>query len=366
MTNRERFLRLMRGEPLDRAPFFPCFGPWPATLERWHAEGLPRDADWRAICGFDGDMRHMLPINGFLNPQFEERVIAEDDQFRVFTDRFGVRKRDRKDQGSMPEFLGYAVENRADWERVRDERLQPDMAGRLGANWAELRASHADRTEPFYAGDLPIGFFGGPRALLGVERLAMWFYDEPALLEEILDHLCELWIAVFTRALTEAPVDFFFIWEDMCFKNGPLIGPALFRKFLVPRYQRFTAALRALGVDIIMVDSDGDVRLLLDAWIEGGVTCMFPWETQMGLDITAVRRQYPTLQMIGGVNKAALAHGREAIDEALAPMPFMLESGRYLPAVDHFVPPDVSWDDYRYFCEQLRGMIERYPPHPKE
>lgn len=366
MTNRERFLRLMRGQPLDRAPFFPCFGPWGATLDRWRTEGLKEDEDWREICGFDGDMRQMLPISAFLNPQFPEQVIEETAEFRTFTDRFGVRKRDRRDGASMPEFLGYAVENRRDWERLRDERLQPTMDGRLPANWSDLCANHANRTEPYYAGDLPIGFFGGPRELLGVERLSYWFYDEPALLEEMMDYLCELWITVYTQALSQAPVDLFFIWEDMCYKNGPLVSPTLFRKFLVPRYQRFTAALRALGIDIIMVDSDGDVRLLLDHWLEGGVTCMFPWETQMGVDIREVRRQYPKMQMIGGVNKAALAHGPEAIDTDLEKIPFMLESGRYLPAVDHFVPPDVSWDNYRYFCEKLRDMIHKYPPTPAE
>jgi len=40
----------------------------------------------------------------------------------------------------------------------------------------------------------------------------------------------------------------------------------------------------------------------------------------------------------------------------------MLHSGQYLPAVDHFVPPDVSWDNYRYFCERLRQIIEQNPP----
>lgn len=362
MNNRERFVALMRGEPVDRAPFFPCFGPWSATLERWYSEGLSRDDDWFTLCGFDGDLRHMLPINGFLSPQFPEAVIAEDEQTRTWSDRFGVRKRDRKDGASMPEFLGYAVESRADWERLRDEKLQPSLEGRIPEDWRTWQSALRDRTEPHYAGDLPIGFFGGPRELLGVERLSYWFYDEPALLEEILDHLCDLWIAVYSEVLAGGVIDFFFIWEDMCYKAGPLVSPALFRKFLLPRYQRFTAALRELGVDLIMVDSDGDPRLLLDLWIEGGVTIMFPFETQMGLDITAIRRQYPTLGMIGGVNKAALAHGREAIDEALAPLPFMLESGRYLPAVDHFVPPDVSWDNYRYFTEKLRGMIERYVP----
>ena len=199
---------------------------------------------------------------------------------------------------------------------------------------------------------------------MGLEGFLFTLYDDPALAEEILDTLCDLWCAVYPRAIREAGVDFFFVWEDMCFKTGPLLGPGLFRRFLLPRYKRFTEALRGAGVEIIMVDSDGDPRALIDLWLEGGVTCLFPWETQMGLDITEVRRKYPKLQMIGGVDKSKLAHGRAAIDRELEKLPFLLESGRYLPAVDHFVPPDVSWDSYRYFTERLRDLIERYPPTP--
>jgi uroporphyrinogen decarboxylase len=221
-----------------------------------------------------------------------------------------------------------------------------------------------DRSDPCYAGDLPCRFFGGPRELLGFERFVMWFYDEPELIEEILDTLCDLWVSLFAKAVREASIDFFFVWEDMCYKTAPLIGPDMFRRFLLPRYQRLTCMLRKSGVDIIMVDSDGDPTLLIEPWLEGGVTCLFPWETQMGLDITSVRKRFPKLQMIGGIDKHALALGKEAIDHELLKIPFMLESGRYLPALDHFVPPDVSWDNYRYFCEKLHGLIEHYPPKP--
>ena len=110
--------------------------------------------------------------------------------------------------------------------------------------------------------------------------------------------------------------------------------------------------------------SNGDVRKLVPLWLEGGVTLIFPWETQMGLDITEVRRQYPELQMVGGLNKAVLAHDRTAMDGELEKVPWMLEQGRYLPAVDHFVPPDVSWDNYRYFYERLREMVWEYGPAP--
>ena len=48
--------------------------------------------------------------------------------------------------------------------------------------------------------------------------------------------------------------------------------------------------------------------------------------TQMGLDITRVRRDHPELQMMGGIDKHRLSLGRKAIDRELEKIPFMLES----------------------------------------
>lgn len=137
------------------------------------------------------------------------------------------------------------------------------------------------------------------------------------------------------------------------------------RGYMLP-VKRFTAALRQGGCKHVLVDSDGDQRPLAPLWIEGGVNILFPWETQFGLDITAVRRRHPKLGIMGGINKFALAHGREAIDRELDKVPFMLEQGRYLPGLDHGVPTDVSWDDYRYFYDRLRALIWKYPPSPEQ
>ncbi|MBN1139702.1 MAG: hypothetical protein JXM73_24225 [Anaerolineae bacterium] len=86
-----------------------------------------------------------------------------------------------------------------------------------------------------------------------------------------------------------------------------------------------------------------------------------PWESQFGLDMREVRRQFPTIGIIGGIDKSALAGGREAIDRALEAVPAMLEQGRTIPSLDHGVTNEVSWDDYRTFYERLRELIWRYP-----
>ena len=56
LTNRERFVRLFRGEPVDRAPFFQFMGAWESSIERWKTEGLDPEATRQSIremMGFD-------------------------------------------------------------------------------------------------------------------------------------------------------------------------------------------------------------------------------------------------------------------------------------------------------------------------
>lgn len=366
LTNRERFVRLFQGEPVDRAPFLDIFGFWPSSLERWKTEGLAPDATpdtVRQIIGFDGGRGYPLPVKGFIWPEFERRVIREEGERIWVRNRWGALEQNLRGSEVMPITLDGPVTDRASWEAVK-ERLRPDTPGRLPENWEKVCRLARESGEPVYTGDLPIGFFGAPRELLGLERQLTLFYDDPALMHEILDTLCDLWIALYTRVQRDVALDWFFVWEDMCFKNGPLISPATFREFLLPRYKRLTAAVRASGCPHVFVDSDGDERPLTPLWMEGGVNIIFPWETQFGLDITEVRRQYPELGMIGGINKFALAHGRAAIDQELEKVPFMLESGRFIPGLDHGVPPDVAWDDYRYCHDRLRELIWRHRPSP--
>lgn len=295
----------------------------------------------------------MLRVRGVIWPEFERKIFEEKGDTVTVRNRWGGIEIDRKgNRDVMPLTLSGPVTDRASWEAVK-ERLDPNTASRLPApeKWAEICEKAMAGNEPVYAGDLPLGFFGAPRESLGFERQVTLFYEDPELMHEILDTLCDHWIDLFSRVQQDIPLDWYFIWEDMCFKGGPLISPELFCEFLLPRYKRFTSALRAQGCQHIMVDSDGDERPLVPLWLEGGVDIVFPWETQFGLDITEVRRRYPKLGMIGGINKFALAHGREAIDHELEKLPFMLESGRYIPGLDHGVPPDVSWDNYRYYVQ---------------
>jgi hypothetical protein len=60
---------------------------------------------------------------------------------------------------------------------------------------------------------------------------------------------------------------------------------------------------------------------------------------------------------MGGIDKRALALGPAAIDEELARIRPALESGRYIPDLDHHVPHDVSWPNFRHYATRLREMV---------
>ena len=88
---------------------------------------------------------------------------------------------------------------------------------------------------------------------------------------------------------------------------------------------------------------------------------MLPFEVASGMDICAVRREYPDLIISGGLDKREIAKGRAAIDRELeAKLPFMFEHGRYLPSMDHHVPPEVSYADFLYYLERTRELYARY------
>jgi len=57
-----------------------------------------------------------------------------------------------------------------------------------------------------------------------------------------------------------------------------MISPALFRRFLLPRYKRITDLLHRYGVDVVYVDCDGDINLLVEPWLEAGSTACSLWK----------------------------------------------------------------------------------------
>ncbi len=84
--------------------------------------------------------------------------------------------------------------------------------------------------------------------------------DDPDWIEEMMEYLTDFILTIIDRAVKEVNLDFGAVWEDMCFNLCPIISPALFKEFMVPRYKRITHFLRDHGIDVVYVDCDGDIN----------------------------------------------------------------------------------------------------------
>jgi uroporphyrinogen decarboxylase len=204
------------------------------------------------------------------------------------------------------------------------------------------------------------GYYGFARGLMGMEGLSMAFYDQPKLIEEIFEHRTEYVSQIIEKALMEFRPDFAEFWEDMAFKSGSLVSPILYRKLAVKHYRRITDLLRRYGVDIILLDSDGNVDDLIPIWIDGGINCIWPLEVASDMDPVAIRKKYgKNLGLIGAIDKRAMAKGKKAIDtEVMSKVPYLIGNGGFIPTCDHAVPPDVSLENYQYYLDLIHRLAE--------
>jgi len=382
MNIRERFLATLDFEPV--APPKWEFGYWGGTIRRWYGEGLVRRAgipddclDGATVQGggaawwpgrvpdFDVEQTLQLdpgmwriPLNNYICPVFEEEVLEEGDGWVQVRDDMGMIVQRRGDRQTLPHYIRGPVETRDDWERLKAERLRPTLEGRLPANWPAYLERFQERTFPLAIAGMH-GFFGTPRYLLGEVQVLFAYHDQPELMRTIVNDLADFWIAIYDQMLDIIDADVAMLWEDMAYKNGPLISPGMFREFMLPGYKKLTNFFRDRGIRHILVDSDGDIWKLIPLFIEGGVTGIYPFEVMAGMNVADVRRAFPRLQILGGIDKIALTRGPEGITEALADVPWMLKQGGYIPYVDHLVPPDVSWENFRTYRRRLDALIDQ-------
>ena len=375
LTPRERFVRTMRYQVVDRVPY--CeMTLWGQTLERWQQEGMPmieRDLlgpmGLRAGCEYFGlDRRDFADIRLDALPPYAETVLEETDRYRVFIDAEGSTRRALKDgeahgtRMSMDTFIDFPAKTREEWGLFK-QRFDPHAPARYPKWWNEKIKVWAERDYPVALpanSEHAFGLYSWLRRCMGTINACLVFYDDPAFAEELLDFYTDFAMETIHQALHDVQFDYFNIFEDMAGKGGPLVSPKIMKAFMLPRYRRVTDFLHNHGVEFISMDSDGDMRPLIGLLLEGGINCLWPLEPASGMDPMALRKEFGRdLRLWGGIDKRELAKGRKEIErELVSKIPSLLDQGGYIPMLDHDVPPDVPYDNFLYYLELRRRICE--------
>ncbi|MBM4049182.1 MAG: hypothetical protein FJ279_29125 [Planctomycetes bacterium] len=362
MNTRERFVRTLCGEKVDRVPFMKVFGGPNHVHPEWEQEypGIGKCID--KLLGFEGASRGWTrtPVNMDPSNLAPAKVLEDKGNIRLVDRGDGTIEQHYRQGDYKRHTVQWPVRTRNDWERYKAKHLDPQDPKRFPANWAQLVKEYKDRDYPLQLTHR--GVYGFIRERVGDENLAYLFYDDPSLVHEIMDYYTDMAIALWEKQTADVGFDLIECWEDMASKNGMFISPATFREFMTPCYRRIARFAQEHGIRVILVDSDGYIEELTDVMAEAGVTALYPYEVQSANDCCRVRRRQPSVGIIGGLNKEVMAHGKAAIDKEIEKARDLIRLGRCIPGPDHFVLRNVTFANYRYFMERLRDVVMATEP----
>lgn len=364
-NNRALFRAIYDGQCKDQFCLYEQ-GLWPETYERWQKEGLPENLPdsplkdvKEAVIPYAADVfRHLdvlwpcyLPIRFEPIPS-QAKVISEEGTIRTELDRWGVRIKSRTDGPSLPQYLDWPVKDMKDW-RSYCQFFEGPVEERLPKNWSDVAKRIRNQTHGIVMPHV-IGLFAFPREVMGLEPMLIALHDNLELIETMLDDRLEFYFRLYEKPVHDTNPDAAFIWEDMSYVHGPLISPAMCREMLLPRYKRLVNYFRDLGIKRIVVDSDGDVSKLIPIWKEAGINGIMPFEVKANNQVEELTAQRPDMVFIGGIDKHEIAKGPKTIDVELnRRLPAILGRGNYIPSLDHWIPPDISLQDYCYYRDRI-------------
>ena len=368
-TDLTRFLACMEYQGADRRPHHEL-GVWGQTRARWEQEAPDAVRGWcwdwfvgEPALGFD--RREYVDVDYGLRPGFAAEVIAETDEHLVARNAKGIVTKARKSctaygtRLSMDQYLRFPVREPADFADIK-RRLQA-CAERLPADLDARVALWRERDCPLVLGRncAANGFYWRAREFMGTEALSYAWYDQPALMHEMMEFYADFIIATSRPVLERVSVDYFVLNEDMAAKGGPLLGPDTFRTFISPHLRRLVEFLRGHGVRYVAIDTDGDPTVLVPIMLDAGIDTLWPLERASEVDPLDYRRRFGRgLRLWGGVDKRVLPRGPAAIRAHLRQMIPLIEDGGFIPTIDHTVPPDVSWDCFRYYMDAKQALLD--------
>ncbi len=225
---------------------------------------------------------------------------------------------------------------------------------RFFAGIPERIACHGDRFRVFQ-----VGFSLFERAWTlrgGLERLILDFYDHPRFVRELLAAIADHQIAQVRRAL-EYDIDAVYFGDDWGQQRGLLMGPALWRAFILPQLARMYAVVKEAG-RFVFIHSCGDVDELFDELIAAGLDCFNPFQPEVMDTDRLLGRYRSRLSFFGGLStQHTLPYGRPEEVRAEARRLLKLGAGGgYIFAPAHAVEGDVPLENMLAFIEAAQAQ----------
>ncbi len=364
LTSKERISRILGHQPVDRVGLFEVF--WKETAQNWANQGHFEKPEMVSD-HFGLDVRR---TNGEITPPSRklvnlvadldagDQIVEENETSKLVRDGNGALLRWHRDSSGAPEHVDFLVKDRPGWQehirphlldsRTYERRIDFDL-------YRDMRTRYARQQVFLSAGvvaafDLMSPMCGHVNLLMGMALDADWVRDMCEVYSTVTINLLEI---LFER---EGLPDGLWVWDDLGFKNGPFMSPAMYREIVFPAHKRVFDFAHSHELPVIL-HSDGRIESLIPHLIEAGIDCLQPLEVKAGMDLLKLKKEFGhKIALIGGMDVRALeTNDRKAVDAELeSKLPGAMSGSGYILQVDHSVTSQVDYETYKHFVE--RGL----------
>ena len=321
-------------------------------------DGNDADRELDKILGWDFDWDRCYGANRRLFPLFERKILETlpDGTLRIQNSE-GLIEKIKPGIHSIPSEDDYQLKDREAFETLYKPKMQFAPERIDLEYWKTF-----NETRPQ---DVPVGLkmgsvLGDIRNMTSVVGMSYLIYDEDEeLFADIVDTYAEMQYQCVKAVLeTGAKFDFAHYWEDVCFKNGPLIAPDIFDELCAKHYKKRNDLCKEYGIDIISLDCDGVTEALQPTWFNNGVNTLFPIEVGVwGDQFEKARNKFGNgLLGVGGMDKTALRKDKAAVDAEIERMTRLASLGGFIPCPDHRLMPGSKFELVQYYAEEIKKI----------
>ena len=321
MTSKERVMAAFEHEQPDRVP---C---WCGASDEFWAKakaelGLDDEALRRR---FADDFRRVYSV--YAGPDF---VLSKDAKSRT---PFGVERHGIGYGQPMTHPLAEAT-----LRQIHDYRW-PDP------RWMDVAQIKAEAMK--YKGRYAIlggewsPFWHDAIDLMGMENLYLKMYSQPDLVDALLKHIVDYYLAVSQRILDAASdvIDIFFIGNDFGGKNGPLIGPNMFAQFILPQLRRLIDLGHSYALKV-QLHCCGGFEPLIPLMVDAGLDALHAVQPNCrGMDLQTLKTEYGDRILFNGAidSHHVLINGTPAKvrHEVRRVLDIMMPGGGYVAGASH-------------------------------
>lgn len=177
--------------------------------------------------------------------------------------------------------------------------------------------------------------------LLGMETMYIKMYTEPEVIDAVLEHVVGFYAAVNQGLfdLAADALDVFFFGNDFGSQTGPLIGPDLFKRFILPHVQRLVDLGRSYGLKTQM-HCCGGFRPLIPLLIDTGLDALHAIQPSCaGMDLRELKQDFGARILFNGCidSHKVLIEGTPATvqEDTRAVLEIMAPNGGFVAGASH-------------------------------